>query len=162
MAQRDKFIVLLRHGIAENRAADKDDFDRRLTDIGNQRMKRIARALVRIFPDADTIYSSPLIRCVETAAWVAKAYGGEIGVMETDSLTPGSTIKEFRELLSQSGGENLICVGHEPNLSTVMLEVTGMRSGYAVLKKGGSYGIRLSPSGEGQLEWMLPPRIVIK
>src|SRR5205807_6049211 len=80
------FIVLLRHGIAEDRSADKPDADRKLTDVGKRRMKRIAKTLARIFPEAEALYSSPLVRAVETSQAVEKAYGGEIGTETTELL----------------------------------------------------------------------------
>src|SRR5204863_2969204 len=36
------FIVLLRHGIAEDKSEDKPDAERRLTETGKRRMKKIA------------------------------------------------------------------------------------------------------------------------
>ena len=56
-----------------------------------------------------------------------------------------------------------IFVGHEPNLSEAMLDLTGMRSADSEieLKKGGCYGIRIEgPSAH--LEWMLPPGFLAK
>jgi phosphohistidine phosphatase len=66
-------IVLLRHGIAEDPAADVADDDRRLTRKGHRRMKVVARALARLIPNVDAIYSSPLVRAYETAEHVARA-----------------------------------------------------------------------------------------
>ena len=43
--QRDRFVVLLRHGIAEEKSEGKTDSDRSLTSEGHARMKQIAKGL---------------------------------------------------------------------------------------------------------------------
>jgi phosphohistidine phosphatase len=155
----EKFIVLLRHGIAEPHGARADDDARILTKTGNRRMKQIGRGLAKRFPKADVIYSSPLIRCVETAEWVEKGYGSSITFKTSDALKPDATVDDFRALVDGSQARRIIFVGHEPNLTKMMLAMTKMRSeGEIELQKGGCYGIRISAGGAAQLEWMLPPR----
>jgi len=152
---------LLRHGIAELHGARADDDARILTETGNRRMKQIGRGLKKRFPKAEVIYSSPLIRCVETAEWVEKAYGSQIVVKTFDALAPDAGAGDFRALIDGSDARRIICVGHEPNLSKTMLAVTKMSSdGVIELKKGGCYGIRMFGDGAAQLEWMLPPRVL--
>ncbi len=115
-----------------------------------------------MFPDADTIVSSPLVRAVQTAERVAKAYGSALTIDETNALRPEADVAEFREMLAQAGGENVIGVGHEPHLSRIMLEVTAMSpAGRVTLEKGGFYGVRFSASGDARLEWMIAPRILM-
>ncbi len=160
MTGTEKFVVLLRHGIAEPHGARADDDARILTGTGNRRMKQIGRGLENRFPKAEVIYSSPLIRCVETAEWVEKAYES-ITFRTSDALKPDATVDDFRALVDSSAERRIICVGHEPNLSKTMLAVTKMSSdGEIELKKGGCYGIRLFNNGTAQLEWMLPPRVL--
>ena len=161
MRSREKFVLLLRHGIAEDKGKTSD-FDRALTAAGHEKMKRIARTLPEMFPDADTIYSGPLLRAVETAEHVAEAYS-KVEVTQTDALRPEAKAAAFRDLLAATGGDNIICVGHEPNLSTIMLAVTGLSdSGRVTLKKGGFYGVRFDSDGDGKLEWLVPPRVLLR
>jgi len=144
------FIVLLRHGIAEDRDGSKPDEERELTEVGHKRMKQIARGLAQLFPKAERIVSSPLVRARQTAEWVSKAY--DLPVEISEALAPDSDAARFRELVDGLSVERAILVGHEPTLSTFMLALTGMK-GDIELKKGGCYGIR-----DARLEWMLPPR----
>ncbi len=154
------FVVLLRHGIAEDRTADKPDEARRLTDTGKRRMKQIAKSLARIFPEAEALYSSPLVRAVETAEAVAKAYGGKLRVQTTDRLKPGSKAGDFRKLLGEIDVQFAIFAGHEPVLTEIMLDLTSMQTDSEIeLKKGGCYGIRVEDDS-AQLEWMLPSRVL--
>lgn len=158
MNANERFVVLLRHGIAEPADGSKSDALRALTGEGHEHMQQIGRRLAEVFPKAEKIYTSPLVRCVETASWVVKGYDGAIAVEETSALRPGATTSEFRTLLADRREQRLICVGHEPTLSDFALALTGM-SGYLELKKGGCYGIRLS-GRSGRLEWMFPPRVL--
>ncbi|HVR40817.1 MAG TPA: phosphoglycerate mutase family protein, partial [Thermoanaerobaculia bacterium] len=89
----DRFIVLLRHGIAEDATKDKPDAERGLTSEGHGRMKQIAKGLERAFPRAQTIYSSPLVRAVQTSLWVSKGYRSRIKVLTADALVPEATKK---------------------------------------------------------------------
>ena len=161
--RRDRFIVLLRHGIAEERTGDKADEDRSLTPEGHARMKQISRGLERAFPKAQVIYSSTLLRAVQTALWVSKGYRSRVKVNTTDALVPGATAKEFIDFLNKIPERRVIVVGHEPNLSdnlAEMLAVDGSRR--LELKKGGCYGVRLRPDGSVVFEWLLSPRILRK
>ena len=161
--RRERFLVLLRHGIAEERTETKADEDRSLTPEGHARMKQIARGLERAFPKAQVIYASPLLRSVQTALWISKGYRSRVKVNTTDALIPGADPKEFQEFLAGLTERRIIVVGHEPNLSdnlTELLRVTCTRP--FELKKGGCYCVRLYSDGGALLEWLLSPRILRK
>jgi phosphohistidine phosphatase len=155
----ETFIILLRHGIAEPHGARENDDERILTQTGNRRMKQIGRGLAKVFAKVDVVYSSPLIRCVQTAEWVIKAYGGAEILRLSDALKPGSSPAAIRELITSSEARHIICVSHEPTLSTAMLGLTKM-TGDIELRKGGCYGVRLLADGSAKLEFMLRPRIL--
>ncbi len=74
-------IVLLRHGIAENRGEDGTDFTRRLTKEGKEKLKKRLPNLKEIisFQESVEIWSSPLLRAKETAEILAKSFNsGEV------------------------------------------------------------------------------------
>ena len=152
--------MLLRHGIAEDPSADKKDEDRGLTAEGHARMKRIARGLEHALPKAQAIYSSPLLRAVQTALWVSKAYGSRANVTTTEALSPGATPKQFLALVKSIKEQRAVIIGHEPVLTAGLHALTGVDG--VELKKGGCYGVRLLPDGKALLEWMLPPRLLRK
>ncbi|HSL86929.1 MAG TPA: histidine phosphatase family protein, partial [Bacteroidales bacterium] len=64
-----KQLILLRHGIAESRAEDGTDFNRKLTDEGIEKLKKRLPNIRHVleFPDKIEIWSSPLRRAKETA-----------------------------------------------------------------------------------------------
>ena len=148
-----KFLVLLRHGIAEDPTPDKNDLDRELTSKGRRRMEAIAAGLARVFPEAEAIYSSPAVRAIQTAQPVAKEYG--LKIKKSDELAPGHP---SRKLADEVSVDFAIFVGHEPTLSALMKDLTGTQ-GQIELKKGGCYGIAFDGQA-GRLEWMLSPRVL--
>lgn len=151
----DRFVVLLRHGIAFPHGSMPEE-KRGLTDEGKEEMKAIARALAKIVPDVEAIYSSPLLRAQQTAAFVANPL--KLDVQTADELRSGAQPEELQDLLNRVEGRLIICVGHEPTLSEMMLELTGIR-GDLELKKAGCYGVRIA-SGRGALQWILTPKIL--
>ena len=148
-----KFLILLRHGIAEERAPEKNDLERELTTKGRRRVEAIAAGLARVFPEAEAIYSSPAVRAVETARPVAKEY--RLKIEKSDALAPGEA---SRKLVDAVTVDFAIFVGHEPTLSQLMPDLTGM-PGQIELKKGGCYGIAFDGQS-ARLEWVLSPRVL--
>ena len=155
----EKFIILLRHGIAEPKGSAPEE-TRPLTDEGHKRMKENARGLASLFPKAEAIISSPLKRCVQTAEWVVKAYPS-LPLVTSDHLRPEAPPTALRQLIDATSVSRFILVGHEPTLTAGMLELTKMHADSDIeLKKGGCYAIRLTETGETHLEWMLAPKVM--
>ncbi len=154
----ERFIVLLRHGIAEDATPDKKDDDRGLTAEGHARMKQIARGLERALPKVRAIYTSPLLRAVQTALWVSKAYRSRATVNTVGALSPSATPKQFLALVKSIKERRAVIVGHEPVLTLGLRALVGVEG--LELKKGGCFGVRLLPEGTAVLEWVLPPRIL--
>lgn len=160
MKEGERFVILMRHGLAEELTSENTDAERELTEEGGRKMKKLAKGLYKLFPKAEVIVSSPLRRAVQTAEWVSKAYG-DMPVEITDALAPESNETRFRELLDRVTARRAIFVGHEPMLSIFMLTLAAM-AGEIELAKGGCYGVRIQPDGSARLEWMLPPRAMKK
>jgi len=158
-----RFVVFFRHGLAEDHAMDKPDGDRSLTADGHAKTKRAARGLEEIFPEADTLFSSPLLRAMQTALWLAKAYDGKVKIQVTDALLPNADPAKLAELVASQKGRNILVVGHEPHLTAAFAHFVGTSGTLrADLKKAGCIGIRLDEAGVGTLEWMLAPRMLRK
>lgn len=158
----ERFLLLVRHGIAEEPGEGKRDFDRSLTPDGQAKMKEISKAIGKLFPKAQLIIASPYVRAAQTALFLSKSFESGMEVKTSELLVPASTRSDFRKLLEETKQRRVIIVGHEPNLTEAMLELTGLKSGMLELKKGGCYGVALDASGHGTLEWLLPPRVLRK
>ena len=161
----ERTIVLFRHGIAEEQSKDGNDASRRLTAEGRARMKQIAQGLAELMPKVEVIYTSPLIRAVQTAQALARVYGTKAKIVTADALAPRGTPKDFRKLLLEGdGARRAIYVGHEPNLTQIFLALLGIRrpKGSIELKKGGCYVLTLDAKGAGSLDLVLTPRALRK
>jgi phosphohistidine phosphatase len=155
-------LFFLRHGRADRSAWAGEDAQRPLTPQGRARMQRVARRLVRLGLTVDYIVASPLARAVQTAELVAEALRLTQRLIQDTRLSPGFDGAQLRTLLADYASCNkLMLVGHEPDFSTVISQLTG--AGRVVCKKGGLARVDLrSPTVlHGELVWLLPPRVLV-
>lgn len=157
---REKFVVFLRHGIAEEPTGEKPDAERSLTYEGHTRMKEIGRGLEDVFPKADALLTSPLLRATQTALWVAKAYRGALHPEITEELSPDTPPAQLVAYVRSVDAVRPILVGHEPLLSSAVAALVGIAPEALDLKKGGCVGVRIPPEGAPVLEWVVPPRVL--
>jgi phosphohistidine phosphatase len=142
-------LWLLRHGEAEPHHARSDD-ERALTERGEEQSRSAGRALAALELTFQAVYTSPKVRARETARLACEALGLE--PMEHEPLRSGFTADGALELLHAD--ERVLVVGHEPDFSQVVHDLTG---GNVDLKKGGVAGIRLD-GARGDLIVLLRPR----
>jgi phosphohistidine phosphatase len=142
-------LWLLRHGEAEPHDAGPDD-DRRLTERGEGQSRAAGRALAALQITFQAVYTSPKVRARDTAWLACEALGCE--PIDHEPLRVGFTADDARELLH--GGERVLVVGHEPDFSQVVHDLTG---GRIDMKKGGIAGVRMD-GARGELIVLLRPR----
>ncbi len=161
-------LVLIRHGIAEDRAAfaksGHDDSKRPLTKQGRWKMEKVVRGLRHAVPGLDMLATSPFTRAVQTADIVAAAYKG-CRVTEVDALVPDSPLPAFLSWIRKQRGAGVIAaVGHEPHLSTLASWLlAGVEHSVVDLKKGGVCTIdfdRAPEAGGGRLAWAMTPALL--
>jgi phosphohistidine phosphatase len=116
-------LFLVRH--AEAAAGVPDDL-RPLTPAGRDTARRVGTRLAAEQPDA--VLSSPLLRARETAAAIAEAAGLEAEA--DDRLAPGATTGDVRTVTA-GRGETVVAVGHQPDCSEIVLELTGREVRFA-------------------------------
>jgi phosphohistidine phosphatase len=112
-------LYFLRHASAgEHVMNPKKDEKRALDKEGIEQCGYIGRALAALNVQVDTIVSSPLKRCTQTASLVGNELGYE-GKLQIDAgLRPGAGFADFRKLLEKyAKQEAVMVVGHNPNLS---------------------------------------------
>jgi phosphohistidine phosphatase len=149
MAQQ---LWLLRHGDAEPHGA-RHDADRRLTAKGEKQARMAGEALARLGLEFAAVYTSPRVRARDTAHLAAEALKADPLIHQP--LSAGFDAAEARALLAAAGdGARLLLVGHEPDFSQTVHDLTGARID---LKKGGIAAVRLDGS-RGELIVLLRPR----
>lgn len=148
-------LLFLRHGEADWPRWDKPDDERPLTKRGRKEMKQVAEFLARLDFSPDAILSSPLPRALQTAEIVAEYLDRKVQV-ESD-LAPGFALAQLRRLIAAAGVGRVMVVGHEPDFSDLIRELTG---GRVKLSKGGIAMVETNPDGKsGRLRWLFPPKI---
>jgi phosphohistidine phosphatase len=146
-------LWLLRHGEAEPHDDPGADDARRLTDRGRDQSRAAGRALAALGIEFQHVFTSPKVRALETARLACEALGGE--PVEHSPLRSGFEGSDALGLLAAAGeDQRVLIVGHEPDFSQVVHDLTGARIN---LKKGGIAGLRLH-GANGELVVLLRPR----
>ena len=105
----------------------------------------------------DVVLSSPLPRALQTAELFCAAVGGN--PVTDDRLRPGASWGDLaRAMSAHPDARRVMFVGHEPDLSAAVGELSGAAS--VRMRKGGLaclefYGI--PEPGGGEIAWLLDP-----
>lgn len=126
-------LYVMRHGPAEDFASSGRDADRALTPSGRDRVRDVAKLLVKSDEAPRVILSSPLVRALQTAEIVA----AEVGVDKVETsreLAPGGDAYAFARALVRDDRKRSMIIGHEPDLSTLVAMFLGGSFAYDMLK----------------------------
>jgi phosphohistidine phosphatase len=162
-------LYLVRHAIAESIGTPgyEDDSLRPLTEKGREKMKKIANALSDLGITPDLIVSSPYVRASQTAVILAKVFKYKEEISYSDSLVPmGEPSDMIGEINEKYSVDELMLVGHEPNLSSLAgFLLTGASDISINLKKGGVCCLSVDDlhyDHKAVLEWLITPKISTK
>jgi phosphohistidine phosphatase len=151
MAQQ---LWLIRHGDAEPHGA-RHDADRRLTAKGEKQARMAGEALARLGLEFAAVYTSPRVRARDTAHLAAEALKADPVIHQP--LSAGFDADEARALLAAAGdGARVLLVGHEPDFSQTVHDLTGARID---LKKGGIAGVRVDGSAAELIDLLRPKEV---
>ncbi len=173
-------LWLLRHADAEPHGT-REDSERRLTERGERQARLAGEAIALMGVEFEALLSSPKERALRTATVAAQAWSehrsretlasgehprfGQREKLEIHApLAEGFDARQALAVMSalpsrpRPAGEaapsaRVLLVGHEPDLSTVVGELTGARID---LKKGGLAIVRIDGPG-GELLVLLRP-----
>jgi phosphohistidine phosphatase len=149
MAQQ---LWFLRHGEAEEHGA-RPDAERALTERGEGQSASAGRALAALGIAFQLAFTSPKVRAADTAKLACAHLGVEPHVHQP--LGEGFDRAEALALLHAAGDDQrLLLVGHEPDFSQTVHDLTGARID---LKKGGVAGVRMH-GASAELIALLRPR----
>ena len=159
-------IYLVRHAIAIEATGSKGpDGSRPLTGKGRRRFRRTARALARLGESIDAIFTSPLVRAVQTAEILSDALGGdEVEVLEEllPEVAPGAALLALAKRIKDGSGVAL--VGHDPQMSALVAalgHLDAKRAAEVEFKKGAVVRIdvgSLPLAKKAEPRWWLPPK----
>ena len=147
-------LFLLRHGKADWPNWDKPDDERPLTEDGKEQVARVAKWLARL-DIVPSIITSPLPRASQTAEIAGKYLKRDVRV--DPLLRPGFDAGKLGKLLKDFSGDRLMVVGHEPDFTQIIFQLTGGRT---KLSKAGVALVELNATSmKGELRWLVPPRL---
>lgn len=149
-------LWLLRHAEAEPHGT-RTDAERRLTTRGRQQARCAGVAIGRLRVSFDAVLYSPRVRASQTAQLAAEAWSNaQRARLEVHPPLAGGF--DVAQALDAAAGApvdgRVLLVGHEPDLSSVVGQLTGAR---VDLKKGGLAAVRLEGGG-GELVLLVRPR----
>lgn len=150
-------LLLLRHGIAEERSPERSDAARQLTAAGRRRTEAVLARLVALSLPCQHLLSSPLLRARQTAELAVQA-GLAPQLALADGLAPGGDPLPL--LHWPAGVQRLALVGHEPDLGNLAAALIGAEAGSLVLKKAGVALLQITATGprpRGRLRLLLGP-----
>ncbi|HMD56025.1 MAG TPA: histidine phosphatase family protein [Solirubrobacteraceae bacterium] len=155
-------LWVLRHAEAEPHGT-RADAERRLTARGRRQARAAGLALARLQAGFDAVLFSPKVRARQTAELAAERWPqAKRAVLAAHPPLAGgfdaASAREAFELAASERGARasgrVLLVGHEPDLSNVVAELTG---GAIDLKKGGLAVVRLD-GARSELVVLLRPR----
>jgi len=134
------------------------DHDRWLTDTGRQTVTKVGTALARLDLHYSCVYTSPLVRAVQTAEILAATHPGFSGPLEVQpalSSEVGGTAQALEPLEHAGDDDLVVMVTHMPKVGVLaghlcqLPTFPSFRTSAACL---------LSIEGnKGRFQWMLDP-----
>lgn len=151
-------IYFVRHAEAEGKKINMNDSDRELTINGIEQMKSAVMGWKGFIDHFDKIISSPYKRAVQTARIIKEVF--KIDVISTDKrLEPGSKTEDIIQIVFENIEEDIVFVGHEPDIS-LHISTFISNSGSTVDVKKGAIAKVSFPSkpkiAGGVLEFLIP------
>ena len=134
-------LYILRHGISEARNESKypNDLERPLSKRGKSKINEIGELMDDLDIKPDYILSSPAKRSSESAKLIQKMLGiKKERLLTSNNLLPELPISGIIEEISEKyESKDVLLVGHEPMLSTLISQLTsGNPDATIQLKKG--------------------------
>ena len=150
-------LYLVRHAEAIERSGTTPDASRYLTTKGRLAFRKIARRVRKAGIAPAVIFTSPLLRAVQTAEILAERLDHPGPVVVAKELSPGFDLRALRVLLSgaESAAEAAF-VGHEPDLGLLAAALLAVPGGFP-LRKGAVLALEADGSarnGTAKFLWM--------
>lgn len=150
-------LYLVRHAEAIERSSTTPDASRYLTTKGRLSFRKIARRARQAGAAPDVIFTSPLLRSVQTAEILAERLKHKGAVVVAKEISPGFDLRALRALLADAGNPaEAAFVGHEPDLGDLAGTLLALPGGFP-LRKGAVVVVEVDESvqtGTAKFLWM--------
>ncbi|MHB8890354.1 MAG: SixA phosphatase family protein [Acidobacteriaceae bacterium] len=149
-------LYLVRHAEAIERSGTMPDAHRYLTTKGRLVFRKVARKVRQEGAAPDVVFSSPLVRAVQTAEILAERLEYDGAVVVAKELSPGFDHQALRSLLAKAGNPpEAAFVGHEPDLGNLAAALLALPGGFP-LRKGAVLALEVDidvPKGAAKFLW---------
>jgi len=149
-------VIFLRHAKSDWHAGASTDIERPLNRRGRQAAAAVGKFLAEAGRVPDLVLCSPAVRTCQTLELAMQAGGWTSPVEIADELYYGS-VSHMLALASQRRVPVTMLVGHEPTTSTAIGRLTGAS---LRMPTAGLAQVTLNPDNTGQLDWLIPPRLL--
>jgi phosphohistidine phosphatase len=151
-------LYLVRHAEAIEPSGTTPDASRYLTTEGRLAFRKIAREAGKAGIAPAVIFTSPLLRAVQTAEILSERLKHEGQVVVARELSPGFDLQALRSLLTGAGslGEAAF-VGHEPDLGILAATLLAL-PGRLPFRKGAVLALEAdgsAPEGAAKFLWRM-------
>ena len=140
--------------------AIRSDSERTLSERGRADALVMARTLAQIDIDIRAVFTSPLVRAVQTG----RAFGDELkrDPQISKRLEPGFSPRLLaEEIQAASNGAGIVTIGHQPDMSMfISYLISPAHDAIVTMEAGAMACVHLQSSGQAQLRWVLTPEVV--
>lgn len=154
-------LFVLRHAIAEDAAPGQADSERRLTDPGREKLRRVLKRARMAGLGPDLIVSSPYVRARQTADIAIEELEYSSDLLTTTNLVPHGNLFELWNEIRAVAGQQVLLVGHNPQLSELVSWMIGAPGHGVEMKKSGLAYLDVrgtGPTPQASLVWLLTPK----
>jgi phosphohistidine phosphatase len=159
-------LLIVRHAIAFERDPHRwrGDVARPLSPRGMKRARNAAAGLKTFCEPPDRLFTSPLLRTVQTARILTEVAGWP-RAEEAAELAPGGSPLEVLSLLGKNRLKRVAVVGHQPELGALLtICLTGDERPLSIdIKKNAVVCLFFGGSprpGRATLQWLATPRML--
>jgi phosphohistidine phosphatase len=154
-------LILVRHADAE--PTQTTDRERRLTGKGRDQAAHLAGFLQAAGLSPDCLLTSPFVRARQTAEALEAVLAPGM-TLEDEALAAGVSPPEAADFLRRrcAEAEEVILVGHEPDLSSLCAWYLGAESDHNIkMKKAAAALLEVEGPrrGDGVLHGLVPPKL---
>lgn len=156
-------LFVLRHAIAEDAGPGQPDSERRLTDVGRERLRLVVQRAMHAGMAPAVVLTSPYVRARQTADILLKELDRPCELVTTANLTPYVSVADlWQELREYAALNPVMVVGHNPQLSELVSVLIGSPRYAVEMKKAAIAYVKDAGAGPvplGRLSWMLTPKL---
>jgi len=134
------------------------DHDRWLTDTGRQTVTKVGKALAGLDLHYSCVYTSPLVRAVQTAEILAATHPGFSGPLEVQpalSSEVGSTAQALEPLEHAGDDDLVVMVTHMPKVGVLAGHLCQLPT-FPSFRTSAACLLSIE-SNKGRFQWMLDP-----